>query len=209
MTADGAREGALLVLMYGLVPLWLLAGLGDWACHRRTRIEANAGAYESALHLLMLIEVGAPVLLALFVRVNALVLLIMAVMVVLHAATAWWDIHYTHGKREIGPTEQHMHGLLEVLPMTALVLVALAHWDQTLSIFGAGAEPADFALAWKTPMLPAWYIGTVVIGSVLLAVLPFAEEYRRCWHWRRQRSDEEAAEAIRRAREAARGRGEV
>lgn len=206
MIADNAREGALLVLMYGLVPLWLLAGVGDWACHRRTRIEANAGAYESALHLLMLLEVGLPVLLALFARVNALVLLIIAGAVVLHAATAWWDIHYTHGKREIGPAEQHMHGLLEVLPMTALILVALGHWDQTLSLFGAGTQPADFTLAWKTPMLPPWYIATVLIASVLLAVLPFVEEYRRCWRWRRQRSDEEAAEAIRRARAAARPR---
>lgn len=161
--------------MYGLVPLWLLAGLGDWACHRRTRIECNAGTRESALHLLMLLEVGVPVLLALFVEVNALVLLIMLAAVLVHAVTAWWDVHYTYGKRTIGPTEQHMHGLLEVLPVSALVLVALAHWPQTLALFGAGAASADFSLSWKSPPLPSWYIAAALLGAVLLGVLPFVE----------------------------------
>lgn len=180
-----AADGARLVLMFGLVPLWLLAGLGDWACHRRTGIERNAGLVESALHLLMLLEVGLPVLMALFLQVNALVLLMMAAAVAVHAVTAWWDLHYTYGKREIAPTEQHMHALLEVLPVTALVLVTLAYWPQALALFGAGPQAADFSLAWKTPALPGWYVAAILVGSLVLGVLPFVEEFSRCLRWRR------------------------
>lgn len=48
------------LLMCVIVPLWLLVGLGDWLCHRLTHIERNAGAKESLLHLLMLVEIGSP-----------------------------------------------------------------------------------------------------------------------------------------------------
>ncbi|MCG5262677.1 diguanylate cyclase [Cupriavidus gilardii] len=179
-------EAATLILMFALVPLWLVAGLGDWACHRRERIERNAGTYESALHLLMLAEVGVPVLLALFFEVNALVLAIMIVAVLVHAATAWWDVHYTYGRRIIGPTEQHMHGLLEVLPLTALALVAVAHWPQALALFGVGDQAADFSLTPKQPPLPGWYLAVVLVATALCGVLPFVEEFFRCRRWRRQ-----------------------
>src|SRR5690606_36994995 len=53
-------------LLYFLLPLWLLAGFADWLCHRRARISLNAGPKESLLHLLMLLEVSVPLLLALF-----------------------------------------------------------------------------------------------------------------------------------------------
>lgn len=179
-------EAATLILMYGLVPLWLLAGLGDWACHRRERIERNAGTYESALHLLMLAEVGVPVLLALFFEINALALAIMMVAVVVHAATAWWDVHYTYGRRIIGPTEQHMHGLLEVLPLSALALVAVAHWPQALALFGLGEQTPDFSLTPKQSPLPGWYLAVVLAATALCGVLPFVEEFYRCRRWRRR-----------------------
>ncbi|UZN51888.1 diguanylate cyclase [Cupriavidus cauae] len=183
-------EAATLILMYGLVPLWLVAGLGDWACHRRERIERNAGTYESALHLLMLAEVGVPVLLALFFEVNALVLAIMIVAVVVHAATAWWDVHYTYGRRVIGPTEQHMHGLLEVLPLSAVALVAVAHWPQALALFGLGGRAPDFSLTPKQPPLPGWYLAAVLAATALCGVLPFVEEFYRCRRWRREHGAE-------------------
>ncbi|KAA0180602.1 diguanylate cyclase [Cupriavidus cauae] len=183
-------EAATLILMYGLVPLWLVAGLGDWACHRRERIERNAGTYESALHLLMLAEVGVPVLLALFFEVNALVLAIMIVAVVVHAATAWWDVHYTYGRRVIGPTEQHMHGLLEVLPLSAVALVAVAHWPQALALFGLGDRAPDFSLTPKQPPLPGWYLAAVLAATALCGVLPFVEEFYRCRRWRREHGAE-------------------
>lgn len=45
-------------LLYFVVRLWTAAGVADWLCHRRGRIEETSGAAESLLHLLMLAEVG-------------------------------------------------------------------------------------------------------------------------------------------------------
>jgi hypothetical protein len=78
------------ILMYGLVPLWICAGLGDWLCHKRTRIESNAGVPESIMHSLMMAEVGVPVLLALFLEINAALFAVMIAGAV-HAVTAWID----------------------------------------------------------------------------------------------------------------------
>jgi hypothetical protein len=60
--------------MYFLLPLWLAAGFADWLCHRATHIEATTGAKESLIHLLMFAEVSVPLLAAIFLEVNALVI---------------------------------------------------------------------------------------------------------------------------------------
>ncbi len=182
------RDPATLLLMGFLVPVWLLAGIGDWASHRRTGIERSTGPKESALHLLMLAEVGLPMLIALFFEINALVIAIMLVMIPIHEATAWWDVRYASGRREIPPFEQHMHSLLEVLPLTAVSFVVVMHWDQFLALFGMGEEPARMALRFRSEGLPGWYLAGLMVAVLLLAVLPYVEEFRRCLSWlRRQR----------------------
>jgi hypothetical protein len=67
------------ILMYFIAPLWLIAGLADWFCHRASDIEHTSGPKESVLHLVLLAEMGGPVLLALFFQVNALVIAVMIV----------------------------------------------------------------------------------------------------------------------------------
>lgn len=62
------------LLVWAVLPLWFIAGVADWACHRATAIECTSGTRESALHLLMLAEPGVPLLAALVFEVNALVL---------------------------------------------------------------------------------------------------------------------------------------
>lgn len=175
-----------LILLYVLIPIWLLAGLGDWACHRRDRIEQTVGLNESWLHLLMLIEVGVPILLALFFEINSLVLWLMLAALVLHAVTAWWDVHYTFGKRRIGPTEQHMHGLLEVLPATAFLLIAVSHPQAFLAMLDGGAE--NYSLRWKEPGMPGAMLALLLTAMIAFGVLPFVEEFVRCWRWRQKRA---------------------
>jgi hypothetical protein len=82
------------LLLGGIMPLWLGAGLADWYLHRRTRIEQTAGPRESALHSLMFAETGVPVLLGLFCEVNAGVLATAIGAVATHSATAYWDQAY-------------------------------------------------------------------------------------------------------------------
>jgi hypothetical protein len=58
--------------------------------------------------------------------------------------------------------------------------VAILHWPQFLSLFGAGE--ARFALELKHASLPAWYLGSVMLGVLFCGVLPYAEELLRTLH---------------------------
>ena len=169
---------------YGLFPVWLFAGLGDYLCHRASRIELTSGFRESAIHLLQAIEIGIPLLAALLFEINSLVLLVMIVAVLIHDATALWDVTYTEPRRRVLPFEQHIHSYLEILPMIAVSVAALLHHEAFLAIFGAGATDADFALRWKRDPASIAQIASVL--GLLFAVqgLPLAEELLRTWRQR-------------------------
>ena len=109
------------ILMYFIAPLWLMAGFADWLCHRASDIEHTSGPKESLLHLLLLAEMGMPVLLALFFQINALVIAVMIAALVLHELTTWFDLRYASTMRAVSPIEQQVHSFLEILPLTALV----------------------------------------------------------------------------------------
>lgn len=177
------------ILIYGLVPLWILAGLGDWWCHRRTAIERNAGLRESAMHSAMMIEVGIPVLMALFLEINAMVFAAMLAGAAVHAVTAWIDVAYATNHRTIRPIEQHMHSLLEVLPLAAVALIASVHWEQFLALFGAGPATPDYSLALKAVPLPAAEIAGLLVAILVLVVAPYAEELVRCARYARLARD--------------------
>jgi hypothetical protein len=103
--------------MYFVLPLWLAAGFADYLCHRTAHIESNSGWTESLLHLLQFAELAVPVLAALFFEINTSIILIMIVCLVLHELTAIWDVSYATATREVTPTEQHVHSVLEMLPL--------------------------------------------------------------------------------------------
>jgi hypothetical protein len=167
------------LLMYGVVPVWLVAGLADYACHRLSRIEWSSGVKESFLHLLQFGLVGVPLLAALLLEVNAAAILVMLVMLLLHQAAAVWDVRYGNGTRRVSPVEQHIHGVLEMNPAFGIAIVAILHWDQFIALFGGGN--AAFTLAWKHDSLPAWYLTLVLVGVLLFGVLPYGEEFLRTW----------------------------
>src|SRR5215210_3616139 len=138
-----------LILMYFVLPMWLLAGFADYLCHRASDIEHTSGAKESLLHLLLFAEMGVPVLAAIFLEINALIIALMIVFFLLHEATSLWDVSYAAKLRNITPVEQHVHSLLEMLPLMGLLLVIVPHWSQFLALFGLGSEPARFELVLK------------------------------------------------------------
>jgi ABC-type spermidine/putrescine transport system permease subunit I len=167
------------VLMYFVLPLWLVAGFADYLCHRATSIETTSGWKESVLHLLQFAEMAVPTLAAIFFEINALVILIMIICLVAHEATAMWDVRYAYGKREITPVEQHVHSFLEMLPLMALLIIATLHWQQFLSLFGLGRESADFGLRLKQAPLPWLYVTSILSLVFIFDVLPFVEELVR------------------------------
>nr|WP_202966897.1 hypothetical protein [Pantoea sp. 3.5.1] len=69
----------MLLLLYFVLPVWLIAGFADWICHRATDIENTTGLKETWIHILMFLEMGLPLLSALFLEVNALVIAFMIV----------------------------------------------------------------------------------------------------------------------------------
>jgi hypothetical protein len=167
------------VLMYFVLPVWLAAGFADYLCHRASNIATTSGAKESILHLLQFAEMAVAVLAALFLEINALVLLIMLVCFVLHEATALWDLRYASAMREVTPIEQHVHSFLEMMPLMGLVLIAILNWQQFIALFGLGDEPARFTVALRSGP-PSWVYITVMMGLVLLfEVLPYLEELVR------------------------------
>lgn len=165
-------------ILFFLLPLWLLAGFGDWLCHRRTDISKTSGAKESLLHLLMLAEIGIPILAGLLLEINALVLGVMLVGLLTHEATALWDTSYAATRRVITPIEQHIHSFQEVIPLMAFSLVALLHWEQFQALLGMNGQ-GRYVLELKRHPLPPGYVSIFLGAAVLFEVLPFVEEFWR------------------------------
>ena len=173
------NDPTLLILMYFILPLWLLAGCADWLCHRASNIERTTGAKESLLHLLMFAELGLPLLAAIFLQINAGIIAVMIVAFFIHEATALWDVSYAVTARDVTPIEQHVHSFLEMIPLMAILFVVSRHWDQFLALFGFGVEAPRFDLAWKEPPLPKTYVLSVMAAILLFELIPYIEEFLR------------------------------
>jgi hypothetical protein len=170
---------AQIVLMYFVLPVWLAAGFADYLCHRATSIDHTSGWKETLLHLLQLVEMAIPTLAAIFLDINALVIGIMIVCLLAHEATAIWDVSYAYRRREVTPTEQHVHAFLEMLPLMGLIVVITVHWQQFLALFGVGQQAPEFAVQLRQPPLPWLYVSVILSLVVLFEVLPYSEELVR------------------------------
>jgi hypothetical protein len=149
----------LIALLFLMLPAWLLAGFGDWFCHRRTSIERTSGPPESALHLLLYLLIAVPIVLGLFLEIDALLLGLMAACVLAHTAVSLWDTSVAQPRRYIAPFEQHIHSYLEMLPLFALALVFVLRRD-----------PVRVPEAWS------WGVTLALLPGLLLIV----EELSRC-----------------------------
>jgi hypothetical protein len=64
----------------------------------------------------MFAEIGLPLLAAMFLDINGLIIAFMIVMFLVHEATALWDVSYATTLRTVTPIEQHVHSFLEIIP---------------------------------------------------------------------------------------------
>jgi hypothetical protein len=164
-------EAHLGYLLWGLYATWLFAGSCDYVCHRVTHIERTAGPTESWLHLSEFLSLAAGLALALFLRPSSLVLAIVATFVLVHTTLGYVDVAYTDGRRRISPFEQQVHGFMAVLPIAAVVIVAVAHWEEIRDagwIFQVGGG----AVARPTA---TW----LLVSFLVLAGAPIVEELIR------------------------------
>ena len=181
MTAPDATAWLLQqLLLYLLLPLWLLAGFGDWLCHRVQRIERSSGLKESLLHLLMLVELGIGVCAALLLQVNAAVLALLLACCVAHELTTWWDLAYAASTRRIPIAEQWVHGLQQALPWVGFAMLVTVHRDQALAAIGLGAVNADWSFRYKNPPLATGQVAAALGAGLVLVVVPLLQEFLRC-----------------------------
>jgi hypothetical protein len=158
------------LLGFGIFPLWLAAGGADWLCHRRTRIERTSGSRESVLHLALFLEIAVPTIMALWLDITALMLVIMATAVLAHMFTSWWDTSFAQPRRHIAPVEQLVHSWLEMLPVFAVLIVALLHAGQF-------ADP-QWRLAWREQPVPVEWRWALLLGFALGLALILEEAWR-------------------------------
>ena len=125
-----------------------------------------------------------PVLAAIFLEINALIILIMIIALLLHEATAIWDVRYAYATRTVAPVEQHVHSVLEMLPLMGLLIIVTLHWGQFLALFGLGSEVADFGLRLKEPPLPFLYVALMLSLVLVFEILPYVEELVRTLRYR-------------------------
>jgi hypothetical protein len=175
LAADVVRR----LLIYGIPPIWIAAGFADWLCHRAAKIETNAGAKESLLHLLMLAELGVPTLACLFLEITPQVIALSLASFLVHQATALWDLEYATEHREIAPIEQQVHSFLELNPLMAIAFIAALRWPEVVSSMGADGRGADFGFKLRKRPLPARYVVSVLSAVGLFNGLPYLEELWR------------------------------
>lgn len=178
----------MIILLWFILPVWLGAGFCDWLCHRATGIERTTGVKETLIHMLMFLEMGLPLLAALFLEVNALIIAFMIVMFFLHETTALWDVRYAVSARNVTPVEQHIHSFLEMLPLMALLLIISRHWNEFLALFGLNDVTASFDIRLRAAPLPVTYIAVIFSGIILFELLPYLEEYFRGRRYQKKRT---------------------
>jgi len=165
------QEPASLLLMYAVLPLWVAAGLVDWLCHRATDIARTSGLKENLLHLVMFAEIGAGMAAVAFFEIDGGVMLAVIAVFVVHELTVYWDLHYSTPLRYVGPFEQMVHSVLEMLPLLSLALLAVIAWPQL----------NDVSLHAKTrPLPPAYLAGAAALVAAFNA-LPLLQETWSCW----------------------------
>lgn len=166
-------------ILGAVMPIWLAAGMADWWCHRRARIEANAGTKESLIHLLMLAEASIPVIAGMTLEITSPMLLLMFGAVALHSATGLWDVTYAVKRRTVTPVEQHVHSYLEMVPVMATAFITVLHWPELRALLGRGNRAPDWSIRRKVRPLPGWAVATLLTGMAAFEVVPYLEELRR------------------------------
>jgi hypothetical protein len=174
------RELLETTLIWGLYPLWLLAGAGDYLCHRRTDIEHTSGSHESWYHVLQFICLLLVFAIAVLIKPGIATYAAMIALVLGHSVLAFLDVAYTDGRRFISPLEQTVHGYMEVLPWVAVVLFGILHWPQIWS----GGSSRSLALQ---DNLDGRHIA-LVASYIILAGAPVLEELIRTSRARGRRS---------------------
>lgn len=175
------------VILYVLLPLWGLAGMLDWWCHRQTEIEKTSGLKEAYIHCLMGVQICIPLVLSLLFEVNVLIMLMCFAALIAHEVVAHYDVHFATGKREISIWEVHAHNYLATLPFFLLLLIIVRKWDVFLDTatlnWGGG-----FSIEWRKEPLGSSgnYATSYMVIMAIFVVFPYMQEWWRCYSYEKK-----------------------
>jgi hypothetical protein len=169
------------VMLYGILPLWIVPGFLDYLFHRKSSIQTTSGTHESLIHAMQMTSIGIPTLMALLLEINASVIATTITASVIHEALTLWDIAYAEPLRRPKPNEQHVHSFLEVLPVMALTSLLTLHPGQTAALFGRGDELPVWQLRAKRPPLSRRYVAGILAAVTTFMIAPYGEELLRCY----------------------------
>ena len=96
----------------------------------------------------------------------------MALLLVSHQLTGYWDLRYAGSKRTITLLEQQIHSFLEMMPLLALVLVILTNWNTFLDLLGVGSGVRSWDFILMQPAFPLWYLVALATCVVAFSVVP-------------------------------------
>lgn len=168
-------------MLYFMLPMWMVPGFLDYWCHRKSSIETTSGIKEAIIHWLFVIELSVPILMGLFLEINALVILLMIIAFLVHEATTIWDVVYATQHRHVTPFEQHVHDYLVVVPFMAMSFVICLRWNQFLALFGLGPETARFTLELKQHPVPLAFFLFFMPAFTIFTIIPYTDEILRCY----------------------------
>lgn len=156
--------------IYGGYLVWLLAGAGDFLCHRRTDLPHTSGLAESRLHLLQLAVIGAGLVLWLAFAPSLSMLIVVLALVCAHAVFGYLDTRRAFARRIISPLEQHLHSILDMAPIIAFGLLLGSEWSE---VWHRGRP-----LAMRDPPFAPSIWMSVLLPALPLCVLPALLEFR-------------------------------
>jgi hypothetical protein len=158
------------LIAYGFYPAWLIAGAFDYWCHRRSSIESTSGVVESLYHVAQLATMAIIVLgIALFAgSLTAFAIVVAAGLC--HTVLSYLDVRFTDQRRYISPLEQHVHAVLDIVPLASIALWIVLEWPNA---------SGTWRLQWRTPMLSGLQLAAIFISVFVVAGAPVLEELWR------------------------------
>lgn len=162
-------------LAWVLYPLWLIGGAVDYVCHRRTDIQHTSGIKESWLHVAQFATIAVVFASAVLLEITLAVIIVLVCLGVAHTVLSFIDVSYTLGRRHISTSEQHAHGLLNVVPLVAVGLLAILNWQTLLS------PSPDSVIRLKDEPLAATHVAILLGSFSVLAGGPVLEEWLRTY----------------------------
>lgn len=182
----GLEELTLRLILFVILPLWVICGSLDYFCHKATKIEENSGVWESFHHSIMGVQVGIPIWLGIYCEINVLVMLISFACFIIHEWTAHNDVVVAVHDREVTPREQHIHSYLITIPFYVLSLAICRNWESFLKTITFQWQ-GELSLVFRdeplgTNAYVAWYATLMLV----VAVIPYTEELIRCVRYARK-----------------------